>query len=356
MAPARELSRRVAWESPYASPNHLRSIVAPDWQPIETMNREAALAIPAVSRARLIICSTVARVPLVAYRGETRLDGAGRPLWLDRTDGPMSPYHRMLSTVDDLLFYGWSAWALERAQNGQVIAADHIPFHEWEIDAAGAILWRDDYTGDYVEVDPATIALIPGSHSGILAEAGDALAHARDLLAAATKAASTPAAHIDLHQTNDVQMTDPEIDALIKRWVDARLGENGGVGFSSAGVEVRELGAYSEHLLVEGRNAAAVDIARALGVPASVLDATTPTASLNYETREGRAAELVDYCLAAYMAPIAARLGMDDVSPRGTAIEFDVSAVFSSSATGAPDDGRPGPAPLPATTTQEVAR
>lgn len=338
MSPAATIANRVAYESPYASPNHLRSIVAPDWMPAEAMDRAAALAIPAVSRARLIITSTVARVPLVAYRGTNRLDGSERPRWLDRTDGPMSPYHRMLSTVDDLLFYGWSAWAVERDAMGQVIAADHIPFHEWEITAEGAIKWNDAAAGVWIEVDPSTVILIPGSHAGILAEAPVALKHARDLLTAATTAASTPSAYVELHQTNDVPMTDAEIDKLIDRWTAARRGDNGGVAFTSAGIETKEMGAYNEHLLVEGRNAAAVDVARALGVPSSVLDATTPTASLNYETREGRASELVDYCLAAYMAPIAARLGMDDMSPRGNSVEFDIGAVFGTSSVAVPDD------------------
>lgn len=342
----------MPYESPYASPNHLLPVVAPDWTPQWGMTREHALAIPAVSRARLVICSTVARVPLVARRGGTILTGTDRPTWIDRTDGPVSPYHRMLGTVDDLLFYGWSLWAVERDSLGRVIAADRLPWDAWQFDAEGTITWSADDGTPAAPVDPDSVVLIPGSTAGILSEAVPALEHARDLLAAAGKAAAAPAAHIDLHQTNDAPMTEAEINRLVSRWVAARRGENGGVAFSSSGIEVRELGAYDAHLLVEGRNAAAVDIARATGVPASVLDATTPTASLNYETREGRAAELVDYCLTAFMAPIAARLGMDDVVPRGTSVEFDVDAVFSSSAVAPPDDDntppRPAATPTPA--------
>jgi hypothetical protein len=66
--------------------------------------------VPAVARARGVVCTTIARIDLGAYRGDTRLDTAAEPSWLHATDGPLSPFHRMLWTLDDLYFYGWSCW------------------------------------------------------------------------------------------------------------------------------------------------------------------------------------------------------------------------------------------------------
>ncbi|QDF17422.1 portal protein [Gordonia phage Coeur] len=327
--------------SPYDDINHLSSFVAPDWLPAHGVTREAAMSVPAVARARRIICSSIASLPLRAYRGDQLAET--QPPWLDRTDGPVSPYHRMLWTVDDLLFYGWSAWAVARNSAGVVIAADRIPFDSWHIDAEGHIVYRaraqDGDPTDVIAAD-GEVVLIPGADQGLLVESATAIRHALALLQAAAKASANPAAYIELHQTNDLPITEAERTRLVDAWVSARRGENGGVAFTSAGIEAREHGTFDAHLLVEGRNAAALDIARAVGLPGSVLDATVDKSSLNYENAQSKARDLIDYGLAAYMSPISARLGLDDVVPRGTSIRFDIEAVIGPRATaGTPDDG-----------------
>src|SRR5699024_6870358 len=62
------------------------------------LTRAEAMKVPAVARARSLIVTTVAACDL-AFRGpEGDLEP---PLWSTRTDGPQSPYHRMLATADD---------------------------------------------------------------------------------------------------------------------------------------------------------------------------------------------------------------------------------------------------------------
>lgn len=295
------------------------------------------MAVPAVNRARRVVCNGVARTPLRAYRGLTL--AADQPSWLDRTDGPVSPYHRMLWTVDDLFFHGWSAWAAARDESNAVVAADRIPFDRWHVDAEGRVIYHETNGAETIVSDESVI-LIPGSDEGLLESSAGAVRHAADLLRSAAKAAETPSAYIDLHQTNETPITDEDRERIIAAWVRARRGENGGVAFSSAGIDVRELGAPIEHLLVEGRNAAALDVARACGVPGQLVDATTPTASLNYENADAKNRDLTENGLSAFMLPIAARLGMDDVVPQGVSIRFDTGTeVGPESSTGVPDDG-----------------
>lgn len=341
---------QVSYLSPYDDVNHLVGLVAPEWLPHNgSVTRQTAMAVPAVKRARTIICTTIARIPLAAYRGDEKLAGPDRPLWLDRTDGPVSPFHRMLWTVDDLLFYGWSLWAVQRDEAGRIRAADRVPFASWRIDGPHVV-----YIGvDGVETiaNPASVVLIPGSDEGLLEASSGAIRHAADLLHSASKAAANPSAYLDLHQTNDTPLTDTQADALIARWAAARRGENGGVAVTSAGIEARELGGYDAHLVIEGRNAAALDVARAMSVPGSAIDATVDKASLNYENAESKSRDLIDFGLAAYMSPIVARLGLDDVVPRGTAIRFELDAVTGPGATqGTPDDGGASTPPAPTAT------
>ncbi|MGW0247930.1 phage portal protein [Nocardia goodfellowii] len=325
--------------SPY--PNHLNQVVWPDLVGLENvlpMTRLEAMTVPAMARARRIIVGSIARMPLRGYRGDDLL--STQPAWLDRTDGPVSPFHRMLWTVDDLLFYGWSLWGLSRDDAGQVIAAGRIPWERWEFDTVGRIVVDGELAAD------SDVCLIPGVDEGLLYFAQRAIRHAAKLIAAADSAASTPTPNLELHQTTDAPMPQVEIDALVAAWAAARRGANGGVAYTNNAIELREHGAPNEHLLIEGRNAAAVDIARAAGLPAASIDATGPTASLTYETTQGRNAELVDYGLAPYMSAISARLGMDDMVPPGVRIAFDTEDfVGPAIRVQVPDEGGPAASP-----------
>lgn len=324
--------------SPWAPyPNHLQPIILGDVFDLATqlMDRATAMRVPTVARARRLICTTIPRFPMVAI-GRDGEPLAEQPAFLTRSDGTLSAYHRVLWTVDDLLFHGWSLWAVKRyADTGKVSAAERVPFQSWSFGDEGVILIHDQ------EVDPAEVVLIPGLDEGLLTYGADTIRHAERLIRAASTAAETPAANLELHQTTPAPMAGPEIDDLIRRWADARRGKNGGVAFTNSAIEVKEHGSASEHLLVEGRNAASVDVARAAGIPAAMVDATGPQSSLTYQTVESRNAEFVDYGLAPFMAAIVGRLGMDDVVPAGVRIEFDLGNYATPPSGGRPSIGVP---------------
>lgn len=310
----------VGYESPWASPNHLMSISPPEGRGAVT--RAVAMGVPAIKRARNIVVGSIARCPLEARSGGHRAEV--QPIWLNRTDGVQSPHFRMTWTIDDLLFHGWSLWALDRDSAGSVIRADRVPFHLWEIDQNGAI------TIGGRPVSSEQTCLIPGIDEGLLEASGAAITHADTLNRMAARAARNPAAQIDLHQTGGPPITRDAARAIIEDWVRARRGESGGVAYSSPNIEVRELGKTDPQLLIEGRTMAAVDCARAVGVPATLIDAVqSGGGSLTYRNADARNVELIDYGLAPFMAAVAARLGLDDMVPRGTAIAFDLSDLTS---------------------------
>lgn len=281
--------------------------------------RNAAMRIPAIARGVNLLKSTICRLPLVALRGDTQLTGESEPTWLYATDQAQSPQLRLAWTVDDLIFYGWSCW-------WRTNQADRFPSRVGRIER-GSWSVTDD---NRVEVDGTVVGddevlLIPGISEGILTHGVDAIRDARTLMSVVKQRLLNPVPQVELHQTGGDQLTDTEIDALIARWAAARQGKNGGVGYTNEVIELREHGGDDGNLLIEARNAAAVDMARLLGVSASRIDATSPKASLNYETTTGRNQELVDFDLALYMTPITARLSLDDVVPRGTRVAFDLA-------------------------------
>lgn len=319
--------------SPWSDADNLSRVMWEDVYGLDTprpMSRSVAMGIPAVARARHLIAGTIARLPLTVWRGAELLNP--QPLWTTRTDTELSTYHRNLWTVDDLFFSGWSLWRVVRGAGDEVLAAGRIAIHRWRIEEeSGRVLVDDKPVGE------GEVVLIPGAHEGLLNFAGGApLRQAANVEAAAAKAAENPSAYLDLHYTGERQLDDDEIDANIKRWIKARRGANGGVGWSSKYLEVRELGSYGDHLLVEGRNAEAVNVARLAGLPAAMLDATAAGASLTYETTEGRNAQFIDYGLGLYLDPIASRLSLDDVVPRGQSTRWDTGELrtLTPSATG----------------------
>lgn len=310
------------WQS--AHPHHLDSIVYNDIfgkAGRRHVSRNEAVQIPALSRARLLITSTIPRLPLKATNVETG-EPADVPYWLTHSRGTVTPFHRMLWTVDDLFFYGWSLWSLERDPvSGDITSAARIPYDRWGFDDNGNIkvddkpVWDDD------------VMLIPGVSEGILTYGAATLAEAIHLANAVQKAAETPSAHTELHQTNDAPMTEDEVRSLINSWAAARRGENGGVAFTSAGIEVREHGAPSEHLLINARNAVSVDVARHAGIPASMVDAYLSGSSISYANTSARMAELITFGLSPLMNSVTARLSQDDITPHGVAIEYDTTTV-----------------------------
>lgn len=306
------------------SDGELSSIVWADLLNVDTLplTRSEAMSVPAMARARHLIAGAVAGCPLVAYTGDVRQDPG--PSWTYRTDGLVSPWHRMLWTVDDLIFHGFSLWSVVRGTEGDVLAAGRIPRDDWTVDDDGRVIVHGE------PAPAARVVLIPGPHEGVLAFAARTLRAASKLERSAARHAANPVPSVELRQTLDVPITNTERDELISQWVAARSNpDTGAVGFTSYGIEAHPLGAVPEQLLIDGRNAAAVDVARHVSIPAAMLDATSAGASLTYETTEGRNGQFLDYGVSLYMDAITARLSLDDMIPRGSRVAFDTSGLAS---------------------------
>ena len=305
--------------SPFTDRSALETIVWADLFGTDCVppTRAEALSIPALWRARNIICSTVARSPLVVYRVDVAVEP--QPTWTQRTDGLSSPFSRMLLTVDDLLFYGEALWLVDRGADGMPLVAERVPYCDWEVDPDRRIL----VSGGPVAAGRAVY--IPGPHEGILTYNGRAIRSAALLERSALDTARTPF-KLELHQTNDAMMSDDDITKLVDRARTA-LASHGGILWTNQALTAIVHPIDSSQLLIEGRNAASVDAARLVGVPAATIDANTAGASLTYETATGRNGELYDFGLSAYMAAISARLGMDDVVPRGCRTAFDLQTL-----------------------------
>lgn len=311
---------------PIASPwnqQDLQRIVFEDifGSDIPLNTRASAMRIPAIARGRNLLCTAAARARLVGLKVDQQIP---TPSWVTQAGGGQSPALRMVWTIDDLIFYGWSCWWRENGADRFPLNYTRLNQDEWRINSDS----RVEVNG--VAVKDSDVTLIPGFHGGILDHGKDAIRDAKALYRNVASRVATPLPGLELHQTGGVQLTPEERSDMIAEWATARQGGNAGVAYTSKDIEAKPMAADDDgRLMIESRNAAAVDLARTIGIGASLIDATAPKASLNYETTELRNQEFVDRDLVGYLAPIEARLSLDDVSPHGTRIAFDLSDIMS---------------------------
>jgi hypothetical protein len=327
--------------SPYApapnlSPAILGDILGEDALKNLPMDRGQAITIPAVSKARNLLVSTIAKFPLRAIRRNA--DGTDTDVtdlfpWLYRTNGAVSPYERMAWTVDDLIFGGVSLWTLDRGAPAQGDAGGRraITNAEWVPPASWGIKNIDGTPR--VVVDGLPIAddnylLINSPFEGLLNIAGRTLRGGVDVEGTWVGRARNPVPLVELHQTDDSLEPD-DVKALVEAWAKARTNPNGGIGYTPQGIELRTHGETDPALMVEGRNAIRTDVGSFLNVRASMLDGTMGIDSLTYTTTAGERNSFYEFDLPFWTDPIAARLSLDDVVPRGVRIRFDMYEAFN---------------------------
>jgi hypothetical protein len=320
---------RSPWVTGQLSHVVWRDLLGTDLQPV---TRAEAMGIPAIARGRHLLTNDASRCPLEVWEGDTHLEDAGA--WLQRTNLPTSPQHRIVWTVDDLIHYGWSLWIVRRSGPGPldpIEDAARCPFEWWQFGDDGTVLVNSE------PVPAAQAILIPGYHEGILNSSARTIRAARELETQWAHRAANPIPAVELHQTTDDQLTDDEIRDLVADWKTATTDSGGAVAYTPRSIEVRAHGTAAHDLLVQGRNAAAIDAARALGVPAAMVDASNVNSTLTYETLSGRNLQYVDQSLSLYLGPIEARLSLDDVTPAGTRVRANTAALTTTFLpTGAP--------------------
>lgn len=298
------------------------------------VSRWEAMAVPAMARARHLLVGAAAKLPLVEFDGPDPVTPPAS--WMQSTDGqlgagappslgigPQSPWQRLADTVDDLVFYGESLWLVTARYAdpaARPLSMVHVTYDRWT---------RDEQ-GNYVDVDHHRIGndavvCIRGPHEGVLRFGAATIRQATDLERTAADVARRPL-RFELHQTTDLELTRAERANLIAA-TRVALADNQGIIFTNAAIETKAHPYGDAALLIAGRNAAALNVARTASIPAALIDATSEGASLEYSTVQGRNFEFLDYGLSMYLDAVTARLSMDDVLPRGHRAAFDTTAL-----------------------------
>ena len=323
--PSPSLGQTLQIESPWSGENTLASVAFADvfGRPDQLLvTREMAMQVPAVAKARHLVCSTLAQAKFVGVR-----DGqdAAAPRWLTKMGGDIGPRTCMMALADDVLFYGWALVWTDRTATGEIETAQRVPKESWTFDAANNVIIGDGYTPTREEV-----ILVVGPSEGLLITAARTIRGALDLDSQWQARVKNPVPVTELHVNDPSSLYDGDDDeavaarkALATSYATNRRDSDGGmVTVTPSSITLETHGETAVSLFENGRNAVTLDVARHTGIPASELDASQVSSSLKYSTVEAGRIDLVDAIKNLY------GVGFEDAFTLATASDADIRMNF----------------------------
>jgi HK97 family phage portal protein len=289
------------------------------------INRNDAMQVPAVSRARNIIAGTIAELGLESYNEITGAKIQGRSL-LRQPDPALPRIVTMCWTVEDLLFRGHAFWLVLA-----VDPEDGRPSEARRIDPTRVTFTTDLETDEIVNgfyldgnLLPAngigSLIMFSGIDEGLLNRGGRTIRTALELEMAVSRMAAEPNPTMVIKNTG-VDLPPEQVSSLLSQWKLAR--QQRSTAYLSGPLDVTTFGYDATQMqLTESRLNTAAEIARLCNIPAWYINAESASATYSNVSQERRS--LVDFSLKPYMACISERLTMNDLTPRGQIVKFDI--------------------------------
>lgn len=325
--------------SPWSDDSHLVDITFDELfgATEDTLNRavsrDEAMSIGVVARARNVVCPTIGRLPLPAQdpdgdRKDTAFDFLRQP---ENDPAWTRPgFVTYLWTVDAMMFYGRAWWWVTQRYKETNAPRSFRWVPEWDARVVNGHL-VGLLSDDQVHIADADTVRIDAPHEGVLNYARRELNMARSLDRSAAYTADNPVPAINLQEQTGVgpalRLTTAEADGLVAKWRSARRAGKV-VSYTPASVKPEVLGLNVEQLLIDGRQFSALQVTRAMNVPAWVTDVSLEGSSITYTNVASRSRELVDFGLMPYLSAIEARLSADDVLPRGVWCRYDLTELL----------------------------
>lgn len=305
-----------------ATPAPFNSTYNNFFYPLSSATREQAMAIPTIARARNILCS-LATLPLEQYIKST--GGHVEPNRVINQPDSRVPGSAIYAFVaEDLLFHG--------VAYGQVISmyADGR-IQEWTRVAPGRVTYKTNaqqteiigYTVDGYDVPSmgvGSLVVFNGLDEGFLSRAGRTIRAAIALENASEAFAKEPVPMMVL-KSNGTNLTSERIGKLLEAWRVARTTRS--TAFLNADVELQAMGIDPNKLqLNEARQYVALELCRAIGLPAFFASAETTSMTYSNATAERRS--LIDFGGRNLLLAIEQRLSMPDFVGQGNEIRYSL--------------------------------
>ena len=294
--------------------------------PAQSITRELALEIPSVVRARNLICSTIAAMPLELYRKSTG-EEIGKPVWMDQPAANQPRSVTISYTVDSLLFYGWSLWKITSRyqEDGRPASYEWIPNTRVTPYYSGDGHLIEGYYIDQEFYTNNDVVTFQSLNDGVLTTGARVLRSALDLEIASSVAASTPMP--TGYISNSGADLDPkEVQGLLAAWKLARTNRSTAYLTSTLSYQPTS---YSpkEMMYSEAKQEYATQISRLMNCDAFYLSADANN-SMTYSNLLDSRKQFVSLTLQPFISAIEDRLSMNDVTAMGNEVRFDLDKSF----------------------------
>ena len=294
-----------------------------------SVDRQAAVSVPAVNQCLNLIKGTIATIPLEMYSLNTGEELA-MPVWVRQPDLRAPRSVTIAWTVDSLLMYGIAYWRVT-----EVYADDLRPARfEW-IQNNRVTTKLDKFSQD-VEYYMVNNERVPDSGVGSLVtfQAFDQglLIRSQRLINSAIQAEEAANVGISSPQptgylkNSGADLPDGQIQGLLNTWKTAR--KNRSTAYLTSTLEYVPT-SYSpmEMTYNDSIEEMSAQISRAMNVPAHMINAEHNRSSTYQNVLDARK-EFFAYTLAPYISAIEDRLSLDDLTPRGQIVRFAVDETF----------------------------
>jgi HK97 family phage portal protein len=320
------------------APYNYQAVAQPfDFFGTTSVTRAQAMQVPAVARARNIMCATIGSLPLEVRR-ESNNSKVTTPPFIRQPDPRMTAQAVYTFLAEDLLFTGQGYLRImELGADGRPLSAEWISVSRVtrELDFTG-LNSNQGYNVTGYSVDGKRVpnyglgSLIPftGYDEGLLVRAGTTILTALALEKAVKRFADEPTPNVVLK--SNLPMPAERVTALLNSWKEAR--NTRGTAFVNDTIDFQAIGFSPEQMtLNQSRQYMASEIARAVNIPEWYIGANAG-GSMTYSNTIQERRSLVDFSLKPLMTCITQRLSDIDITPRGSYVKFDLSEFYAPSA------------------------
>lgn len=284
------------------------------------ISRQEALSVPAIKRARDLICGGIGQFPLML------LDPNGKPQDWSLLSQPESGVARsvtMTRTVEDMLLYERAWWK-----------TTHVGWHgkpaevrRLEAESVHVVPNYVSYPEGQALVWPEVPQLIrlDSPNGGLLSASTAIRAYIGLSLIAMQAVDGAPPIDWFTAGDEDEDPDDDEIEETLDDWVAARRARR--TAYVPNHLKYNRDGFNPEQLqMSQAREFAITEIARLTGIDAEELSVSTT--SRTYFNAQDRRRDRLESVLGPYMTALEGRLSMEDVTPRGYRVVFDTSSYL----------------------------
>ena len=300
---------------------------------------QIALSLPTVSRARDLLASTISGLEFRQYVKQwngTEYEEIYVPneSWMENPDPKVPRQFILANTVTDLWMTGRAFWAVtsRNATDGRPMSFEWLPSANIQTpDQVGPQFFgmpkEIEFNG--IQLDPNEIITFLAPTTGLMYSGRRAVSIATHLDQYADRAATIETVPGYLQQTSAGEtMSGEELGDLAAQWAQARR-EGNVIGALNNYVNFVEFDRDPLEVNAAQREYQALDLSRICSVPAYLVSAPTPGASMTYQNASQARQDLWLFGAHMLATAITSRLSMNDVVSRGRYVKFDTDDLLA---------------------------